>query len=153
MLACSHESKIITGDMVAHSIQIPTNVPLWYSFSMAINLSTTIRLQAWSTFLPHSLRLWYICNTKNDLFSWVQINAGDVVAHSIWIPTNVPLTVIFLFKDNSATERRARPLKKIQMLSTETKKTCICTVKACIVQVKDTKSTEPVSFVQPVQML
>ena len=53
-MTCSHEPKINAGDDVAHSIMIPTNLPLWYSFSMTINHSDTIGLQAGSTFLPHS---------------------------------------------------------------------------------------------------
>ena len=59
----------------------------------------------------------------------------------------------FLWEDNSAPERHTRPLKKIQILSTKTKKTGICTLKACIVPVQDTKSTQPASNVHPVWLL
>ena len=59
----------------------------------------------------------------------------------------------FLWEDKSAYRKQAsfhNLLKKIQHYLSKSKKH---TVKACIVTVQDTKSTQLVSFVQPVQLL
>ena len=54
---------------------------------------------------------------------------------------------------SSAPERHARPLKKIKRVNRNQKKCSKCTRKSCIVPVQDTKSTQPVSLRQPVQLL
>ena len=70
-----HQPNINTDDVVAHSILIPTNLPLQSSFLMAINISTTIGFQAGSIFLPHSLAiLVYLHHQKLTYYHQSKIN-------------------------------------------------------------------------------
>ena len=96
-LTCYHESKINVACVLPPSILISVHLPLQqYSFSIAINQSTTSGFKTRRTVLLHSLStLVYFRHDKLTCYQESKINAVYVLPPSILISTYLPLQYSF----------------------------------------------------------